>query len=64
MYPHYTDRHQYCEYCDEVIFIGYEAELSPEGYFCSEECAKEHLYVSSDFKKIYLSNDFKYRSVD
>ena len=61
MIPHFTDRPQFCERCEEVILIGYEAEISTDGYFCSEECAKEHLYNGSDFQKVYLTTDKLFR---
>lgn len=57
MIPHFTDRHQYCERCETVIFIGYECVLHQDGYFCTEDCLKDHLYDMSQAQEVYLTTD-------
>jgi len=64
MIPHYVVHAQECEHCEAEILIDYEAILTDDGYFCSEECVKCHLYLMANPKDIYLTNDRIYRSVD
>jgi len=64
MIPHYTTKHQYCEWCDGLILIGDEAVLTTDGYFCNDECLKDHLYEMSWKQGVYLTRDKIYRSVD
>lgn len=64
MIPHFSTRHQCCEHCGDDILIGYEAILTKDGYFCEEDCLKNHLYESEYKKEIYLTAEKIYREVD
>lgn len=64
MIPHYVTGPQQCEYCESTIYIGYEAVLNDDGFFCSKDCLLEHLYLMSHAKQIYLTDEWIYREVD
>lgn len=64
MIPYYVVNHQDCEYCESTIYIGYEAVLTDDGFFCSKDCLMEHLYEMSNAKEIYLTDEQIYREVD
>lgn len=63
MIPHYVVHHQTCEWCEDEILIGYEALLTLDGFFCSEECYKNHLYEMNYKKEIVLTSEKIHREV-
>lgn len=64
MIPHFTVHHQYCERCDSEIYIGYECLMTKDGYFCCDDCLKNHLYQMEGAREVYLTNNKFYRGVE
>lgn len=64
MLPQYVDEEKHCEWCNNDIFIGYEAVTAQGMYFCEEECLMLHLAEGEQPVHVYLTNNKKYRSDD
>lgn len=64
MIPHFVVHHQECERCSATLYIGYECIKHDDGYFCDEDCLKNHLLEGSGHKDVYLTDDRIWREID
>jgi len=54
--PYYSEGTE-CEHCSTDIYVGYEAYMTVDGIFCSQECLEDHLWEGANVQTIYLTDD-------
>jgi len=64
MIAHYTTGNQTCEYCGGTIYVGQEAFIHDDGFFCDETCGQMHFFEGSGARMVYLTDNKLHRSVD